>query len=1184
MTEATTTARVLFTNRSNLVALGKYSEEDTVSHLIDPVLSFLGFPVTHQRRELQSSGNRPDIVLYDVPAGLAGNRPAASILEAKPLKWDLDGKGMAKTSRPKSQLRRYLQGHHASRPGTYGILTDGDVWYVTQLTTDGIHLVNEWRLLRESEAACASYLVEMQAGLTGAEADEAPPEPVVRTRKADQICQAIASKSLPESVLELLAGKPSKLDLTSLGVQLSGKAEQAEKYEWQRYAFAYAGKIRYEGQQPIINEDDVCVAVVVATDAENEEDAVLYRDDVAVAAKAFARTAPAKMSVVLMIQPDVNGEPASVRLAIHHQGHTGMTTEFNPYTPTPNALRIIQRIYDQINKNTPVQAKTLVDIVAAKKVRNEFYEKIAEGWTLRQYRKAKGSQKKRHAYREAVLRHLIRTVFAWILKEDGKLPPEVFDEAFARREGKGDYHGEILTFLFHERLNQAELTRATHSNSAIQDALEGTRFLNGSLFARHQDDDLLQMSDADYFGTDPRLPGLFTILGEYDWTASEHTTHSSDQTIDPEVLSNLFENLIAVTQYGTMVPDRMPAGTYYTPADVALEMVKDALTEAVNCCAPQTWTKSDLRELFGDEDVAAPASTQVEQEHLVARIRELTMYDPAVGSGEFPFTLCMAIRTALRKLGVPDDNAMVTRDIISRQLFAQDINPMAVQVTRLRLFIAIIAQEDADQGSQPPLPNLEGRIVCADTLATNANPQSKTGQANTLGSDNPKVSKALAQRARIMSRWLTAHDESEKGQVRAEDAEARAALKKAVGKNALYREIAHFADTELLNPNATPVRIDPRLLFYNENWHGFDIVIGNPPYETFGKMDRGWTKEQLAQRGYTTTKGNDLYNLISEAALALVKPEQGVVTLVVPLSIAFGQKHANARKLFEERANRIWLRHQDNRPDKTFHESPVQSRENRQRTTIITAVTGLSEAVVHTTGASKWRRFEREQYLLSRHYTRMVSNNRHPNLRLQWPRLPSTEIVYLVEAMNRQKATVSTLMSSGVAAEERVALPMSPYQFITVTPAGSMKRDESILPVKDERSLELTMAALNGHVAYAWWRVYGDAFHLKPYEMTTVAIPDRWTDDEAINAEARRLGRLLIDAITPENVTVITTGKNSTRQDSLDFHECAPEIIRKIDDLYLDALGLPQGELLQQLHTMRSDSSWQLGTPDTGSQ
>ena len=81
-----------------------------------------------------------------------------------------------------------------------------------------------------------------------------------------------------------------------------------------------------------------------------------------------------------------------------------------------------------------------------------------------------------------------------------------------------------------------------------------------------------------------------------DWTASEHTPAHSDQTIDPETLSNLFENLIAVTDNDT--PTRMPKGTYYTPADVANEMVKDALMMAVKDYAPKSWKERDMLSLW----------------------------------------------------------------------------------------------------------------------------------------------------------------------------------------------------------------------------------------------------------------------------------------------------------------------------------------------------------------------------------------------------------------------------------------------------------------------------------------------------------------------------------------------------------------------------------------------------------
>ena len=124
--------------------------------------------------------------------------------------------------------------------------------------------------------------------------------------------------------------------------------------------------------------------------------------------------------------------------------------------------------------------------------------KSPPGGPLRQQRKAKGSKNRKYQYREAVLRHLIRTIFAWILKEDGKLPPAPFDEAFARREAPGSYHKDILTFLFHQRLNRAEGDREDHPNPQINEAMQDTRFLNGSLFALHEGDNLLEISDDDY--------------------------------------------------------------------------------------------------------------------------------------------------------------------------------------------------------------------------------------------------------------------------------------------------------------------------------------------------------------------------------------------------------------------------------------------------------------------------------------------------------------------------------------------------------------------------------------------------------------------------------------------------------------------------------------------------------------
>ena len=50
---------------------------------------------------------------------------------------------------------------------------------------------------------------------------------------------------------------------------------------------------------------------------------------------------------------------AAARLAVRHQGHTGMTVPFDPRYPPPRVLRAVQRVLDALSSKKDVSAEKM---------------------------------------------------------------------------------------------------------------------------------------------------------------------------------------------------------------------------------------------------------------------------------------------------------------------------------------------------------------------------------------------------------------------------------------------------------------------------------------------------------------------------------------------------------------------------------------------------------------------------------------------------------------------------------------------------------------------------------------------------------------------------------------------------------------------------------------------------------
>lgn len=1162
--------------RNELRRRRSFSEEDTRNNLISPFLEHLGYDASRRSAELADRGNTPDEVIYVEPPGTSPSRYCQIILEAKALATDLD-RGPSRTETPERQLKRYLRNHQAAGPDTFGILTDGERYRVYQRAGEipDIRYRGEYNILEPSpqlggtEADPIDELFEMlRREVLSANSRSR----VVRYAAAREITDLISNAdSSSTQILDVVyAGSGDVQALSQEG--LSGRAQDAYQSDWLHADWRY-GPFAHVDNPSLDGSPKVVTACIEFKLPETDTPVDLRRGDVSLAARTFAAKSDCKTAVVIARQLSGDGVVDRARIAVQHLGHTGMTTEFDPHNPPISVLRSIERIVEVLKSAPPVSGQKLSDAVAVKTIRKEFYEAISNWTRTRQRRRDE-------VHRQAVLRHLIRTVFAWILKEDGIIPNELFEESFAQRQGGKTYHRNVLMFMFHEGLNKARQERKQHLDTAVDEAIQKVPFLNGSLFAEHDGDAGFDLKLEHYFGVSEHDPGLFTIMSRYDWTTTEHTPGESDQTIDPEMLSNLFENLFAATE-SDQVQKTMPRGTYYTPSDVVAEMVKDALTAATERFTPPLFCTQVLQNLFSDVETELPQVDLEQISDFKRNLLNLSVFDPSVGSGAFLLGVANALANAVKKLDPDAEDP--TRSIIQTQLFGQDINPMATQITRLRLFIAIMAAEPKGHEIKP-LPNLEGRIVCADTLANVANPDWTFETALGLTGADKKVSETLRERWGVMQMWADAHSEDEKEWVLQQDETTRMRLQEVLREtgNEDHRELMSFANHELLAVDAEPVATDSRLIFYDENRQGFDIVIGNPPYETIAKgrspAEREAVKNNLSRnKSYLTTKGNNLYNLFCEVALALAKREGSVVTLIVPLSLAFAQAQKETREIFERRSTHIWIRHQDNAPGQTFHESPVLTPANSQRSTIITALLGKSPVSIKTSGTQRWSETDREEFLRYRLYAdkpEINENSFEAKLAHQWPRVPTKLIGDLISSMTCQQLSVKHFeVREG---DFSIAMPLTARYFITIAPAGKMKRGEIVSNLKSQESLELAMAALNGHITYAWWRVWGDAFHVNKYEITSVAIPDKWMDDASTNRKARQLGRALIDAINSRNIQRHKSGTRGGTFENINFHEACPDIIQQIDELYLNALDLLDDRLLAQLHKLRSNSNWDL--------
>ncbi|GHT36252.1 hypothetical protein FACS189427_07510 [Planctomycetales bacterium] len=436
------------------------------------------------------------------------------------------------------------------------------------------------------------------------------------------------------------------------------------------------------------------------------------------------------------------------------------------------------------------------------------------------------------------LRLIVRLMLCFFLCEKGLIPKELFNEVWLRDNLKEDgykFYKVILHNLFFRCLNTPMKGRKNFENtklianiSKVKEQFLKIPFLNGGLFNELEGDDFAlphhyffaekqKVQLTELGGEKCDVEGIIRLLSKYQYKLSlDDLLDCADytKTIDPEFVGKVFESLLACIDADTNLNRRKVIGSYYTPREIVDYMVNESLDAYL------------LQRASGGTCSASGKASPFDND--VQKLLDVKILDPACGSGAFP---CGIMNAIMNRIDPDSTMAEIDRynkkvEILQNVIYGVDIQPMAVQIAVLRLFLSliqdIVPDKKKDNYGIKPLPNLETKFVCADALIGLS--QEKQGRL-----ELPIVKATVKQLQLTRNQHLVASDPAEKMRLQEFDESLRHTLSVALEEGG---DLSHDAGVKLAswNPYDQTNRADFFDSYYMFGVEKFDIVIGNPPY------------------------------------------------------------------------------------------------------------------------------------------------------------------------------------------------------------------------------------------------------------------------------------------------------------------------------------------------------------------
>ena len=831
----------------------------------------------------------------------------------------------------------------------------------------------------------------------------------------------------------------------------------------------------------------------------------------------------------------------------------------------------VKTAQSRLNKEAFSSVKKIEEAFSVEPVNKEFYKGIKISFdkiykdVLKNFENEENADSDRLlSAKEFSLRFLGRALFCWFLREKDLIPKEIFDfRNIDEMKTKDNYYKEVLEELFFNILNVKMEERKIESK-IINKYEKQIPFLNGGLFLKKEEDYKVKTIDNEI------IKELFEFFEKYNFTVDESAPFDIEISIDPEMLGRIFENLLAEINPESSASARKETGSFYTPREIVDYMVCESIKFYLYKKTQNV--KADKIDNIFSVNEEADFSNE-ERNEILNAIHEMKILDIACGSGAFPMGILNRVFNIIDKLDFNHEfykefllknikgqareefkklyqankfNYAYKLDMLQRMIHGVDIQPIAIEISRLRAFLSLIVDEEKESGQDnlgiKALPNLEFNFISANSLISLEHKEKEQKELKDETMDG-----FIKSMRNIAEEYFNADSLDKKKKIKYKFDSLQSRIinesdfltsddkKKFLSWNPFENKSTDFFDSE--------IQFGTKF---------FDIVIGNPPYGAkISAEDKKYFKEN-----YKTTKtikgvqkgSLDTYTLFIEKGFNLLD-KNGSLAYIVPISFTSSDSLSGVHCLLENNCKNIWVSSYAVRPQPVFQNAVVN-------TSIILFEKTLTKCknIFSTKMYRKGKNFNLSNLIDNLQFVEVK------DLKM-FGRIPKISLPIeksILQKIFKQKPIKDFLKDKGKPIYYRA---VGGRYFKVVTNYSTYSNTETFLFV-DKKYRDLIACILSSNLSFYFYQVYSNNLNWSFSDICSFTIPFDNINSKIIEKIEDLYKQYLKDIEKNANVRKVSTESKYTMEEFKEYKiGKSKHIIDKIDRLICPLYGLTEEEM-----------------------